>query len=326
MIFARRQFLQLAGCVGAASAISRRALAFDYPTKPVRLIAPFAPGGGTDLAGRLVGQRLSERLGQQFVIENRPGAGGNIGTEVVVRAPADGHTLLVDGLNDATNATLYENLNFIFLRDIAPVASIVRFPLVVVVYPSFPSKTIPEFITYAKANPRKINMASGGSGTPNHMAGELFKMMTGVDMLHVPYRGAAPALTDMLGGQQVMFATTAAAIEYVKAGKLRALAVTTVTRSAALPDLPTVGEFVPGYEASFWAGIGAPKNTPVEIIDKLNQEINLALADQKVRARLADVGGIVFAGSPVEFGRLIAEETEKWAKVIRAAHIKAWLS
>ena len=320
----RRQFLHLAAGAAALPAASRVALALDYPTKPVRLIAPFAPGGGTDLAARLMGQWLSERLGQQFVVENRPGAGGNIGTEVVVHAPADGYTLLVAGLNDAVNATLYEKLNFIFVRDIAPVGSIVRFPLVVVVYPSFPSRTIPELIDFAKANPGKVNMASAGSGSPNHMAGELFQMMTGVSLVHVPYRGAGPALTDMLGGQvQVMFATTAAAIEYIKAGKLRALAVTTEMRSAVLPELPTVGEFVPGYEASFWAGIGAPRNTPSEIIDKLNREINAGLADSTITTKFADVGGLVFAGSPAAFGKLIADESVKWAKVIRTAHIKA---
>jgi tripartite-type tricarboxylate transporter receptor subunit TctC len=320
----RRRFLSLAARAAAVPVVSRFAKAEAYPTRPVRMIVPFAPGGGTDLAARLMGQWLSERLGQQFVIENRPGAGGNIGTEAVVHAPADGYTLLVAGLNDAVNATLYPKLNFVFLRDIVPVASIVRFPLVVVVPPSFPSQTIPEFILYAKANPGKVNMASAGSGTPNHMAGELFKMMTGADMVHVPYRGAGPALTDMLGGQvQVMFATTAAAIEYVKAGRLRALAVTTEARSAALPDTPTLAEFVRGYEASFWAGIGAPKGTPVEIIDKLNREINAALADEKMRARFADFGGVVFVGSPAEFARLISRETEKWAKVVRAGNISA---
>ncbi len=320
----RRQFLHLAAGAATLPTASRVALALDYPTKPVRLIAPFAPGGGTDLAARLMGQWLSDRLGQQFVVENRPGAGGNIGTEVVVHAPADGYTLLVAGLNDAVNATLYDKLNFIFVRDIAPVGSIVRFPLVVVVYPSFPSRTIPELIDFAKANPGKVNMASAGSGSPNHMAGELFQMMTGISMVHVPYRGAGPALTDMLGGQvQVMFATTAAAIEYIKAGKLRALAVTTEMRSAALAELPTVGEFVPGYEASFWAGIGAPRNTPSEIIDKLNREINAGLADPTITTKFADVGGLVFAGSPAAFGKLIADESAKWAKVIRTAHIKA---
>jgi tripartite-type tricarboxylate transporter receptor subunit TctC len=320
----RRQFLHLAAGAAALPVVSRVALALDYPTKPVRLIAPFAPGGGTDLAARLMGQWLSERLGQQFVVENRPGAGGNIGTEMVVHAPADGYTLLVAGLNDAVNATLYDKLNFIFVRDISPVGSVVRFPLVVVVYPSFPSRTFPEFIDFAKANPGKVNMASAGSGSPNHMAGELFQMMTGTSLVHVPYRGAGPALSDMLGGQvQVMFATTAAAIEYIKAGKLRALAVTTEMRSAALPEVPTVAEFVPGYEASFWAGIGAPRNTAFEIINKLNREINAGLADPTITTKFADVGGLVFAGSPAAFGRLIADESAKWAKVIRTAHIKA---
>ncbi len=320
----RRQFLHLAAGAAALPAVSRVALALDYPTKPVRLIAPFAPGGGTDLAARLMGQWLSERLGQQLVVENRPGAGGNIGTEMVVHAPADGYTLLVAGLNDAVNATLYDKLNFIFVRDIAPVGSVVRFPLVVVVYPSFPSRTVPEFIDFAKANPGKVNMASAGSGSPNHMAGELFQMMTGTSLVHVPYRGAGPALSDMLGGQvQVMFATTAAAIEYIKAGKLRALAVTTEMRSAALPEVPTVAEFVPGYEASFWAGIGAPRNTASEIIDKLNREINAGLADPTITTKFADVGGLVFAGSPAAFGRLIADDSAKWAKVIRTAHLKA---
>jgi tripartite-type tricarboxylate transporter receptor subunit TctC len=320
----RRQFLHLAAGAAALPALPRIARAQSYPTKPVRLIAPFAPGGGTDLAARLMGQWLSERLGQQFVVENRPGAGGNIGTEMVVHAPADGYTLLVAGLNDAVNATLYDKLNFIFVRDISPVGSVVRFPLVVVVYPSFPSRTVPEFIDFAKANPGKVNMASAGSGSPNHMAGELFQMMTGTSLVHVPYRGAGPALSDMLGGQvQVMFATTAAAIEYIRAGKLRALAVTTEMRSAALPEVPTVAEFVPGYEASFWAGIGAPKNTASEIIDKLNREINAGLADPTITTKFADVGGLVFAGSPAAFGKLIADESAKWAKVIRTAHIKA---
>jgi tripartite-type tricarboxylate transporter receptor subunit TctC len=319
----RRVFLRRTAGAAIFSTIPRIVLAEAYPSRPVRLIAPFAPGGGTDLAGRVVGQFLSERLGQQFIIENRPGAGGNIGTETVVRASPDGYTLLVAGLNDAVNATLYPKLNFVFVRDIAPVASVVRFPLVVVVPPSFPARTLPEFISVAKARPGQINMASAGSGTPNHMAGELFKMMTGTDLVHVPYRGAGPALTDMLGGQiQVMFATTAAAIEYVRAGKLRGLAVTTEARSPSLPEIPTVAEFVHGYEASFWAGIGAPKDTPVEIIGRLNREINIALADEKIRGRLADFGGMVLSGSPAEFGRLISGETEKWAKVVSVAHIK----
>ena len=296
--------------------------------KPIRRgrcasIVGFAAGGAPDILARLMGQWLSERLGQPFVIENRPGAGSNIATEAVVRAPPDGYTLLLVSPANAINATLYDKLNFNFIRDIAPVAGIIREPHVMVVNPSVPAKTVPEFIAYAKANPGKLNMASAGNGTAAHVAGELFKMMTGVDMVHVPYRGAAPALTDLLGGQvQVMFAAMPASIEYIRAGKLRALAVTTATRSEALPDIPTVGEFVPGYEASAWFGVGAPKNTPAEIIDKLNKEINAALADPKIKARLADLGGTVLPGSPADFGKLIADETEKWGKVIRAANIK----
>ena len=319
----RRTFLHLAAGAAALPAVSPIARAQAYPTRPVRLIAPFAPGGATDLVARLMGQWLSERLGQQFIVENRPGAGGNIGTETVVRAPADGYTLLVAGLNDAINATLYDKLNFIFLRDIAPVASIVTFPLVMVVPPPFPPKTVPEFIAYAKSNTVKINMASAGSGTPNHMAGELFKMMTGVNMVHVPYRGAGPALIGMLGGQvDVMFATTAATVEYIKAGKLRALAVTTATRSAALPEVVPVADFVPGYEASFWAGIGAPRGTPAAIIDTLNREINAALVDVKVTSRFDEFGGLVLPGSPAEFGTFIAKDTDKWGKVVKFAGLK----
>jgi tripartite-type tricarboxylate transporter receptor subunit TctC len=271
-----------------------------------------------------LGQWLSERLGQPFVIENRPGGGGNIGTEAVVRSPADGYTLLLVGPPHAINATLYDKLNFNFIRDIAPVAGIMSVSNVMVVNPSVPAKTVPEFITYAKANPGKINMASSGNGSSTHVAGELFKMMTGVDMVHVPYRGNTPALTDLLGGQvQVYFVTTPASIEYIRTGKLRPLAVTTATRSDALPDIPTVSEFVPGYEASAWYGVGVPMRTPVEIIDRLNTEINAGLADPKIKARFADLGGTVLPGSPADFGKLIAEETEKWAKVIRAANIKA---
>jgi tripartite-type tricarboxylate transporter receptor subunit TctC len=319
----RRKFLHLAAGAAALPVASHFAWAQAYPARPVRVIAPFAPGGGTDLVARLMAQWLSDRLGQQFIVENRPGAGGNIGTEVVVRAPPDGHTLLVAGLNDAINATLYDKLSFVFLRDIMPVASVVGFPLVMVVPPPFPIKTVPEFITYAKSNSAKINMASAGSGSPNHMAGELFKMMTGVNMVHVPYRGAGPALIDMLGGQvQVMFATTAAAVEYIKAGKLRGLAMTTATRSDVLPDLPTVAEFVPGYEAIFWAGIGAPRDTPVEIIDRLNKEINAGLVDPKVTTRLAEFGGVVLGGPPDAFGKFIAKDTEKWGKVVKFAGLK----
>ena len=280
----------------------------------------FAPGGGADIIARLIGQWLSERLGQPFIIENRPGAGSNIATEAVVHAPADGYTLLLVSPANAINATLYDKLNFNFIRDIAPVAGIIRVPNVMVVNPSVPAKTVPEFIAYAKANPGKLNMASAGIGTAPHVAGELFKMMAGVDMVHVPYRGDGPALTDLIGGQvQVMFAAMPSSIEYIRAGKLRALAVTTATRSEALPDIPTVGDFVPGYEASGWYGIGAPKNTPAEIIDKLNKEINAGLADPKIKARLADLGGTVLPGSPADFGKLIADETEKWAKVIKFA-------
>jgi tripartite-type tricarboxylate transporter receptor subunit TctC len=321
----RRQFLHLAAGAAALPAVSRIAWAQAYPSRPVRIIAPFAPGGPTDIIARLMGQWLSERLGQPFVIENRTGAGGNIGTEAVVRAPPDGYTLLMVGSDTgATNATLYDKLNFNFIRDIAPVAGIIVVPLIIVVNPAVPAKTIPEFIAYAKANPGKINMASGGVGSTPHVAGELFKMMAGVNLVHVPYRGGGPARTDLLGGQvQVMFPAPIETISYIKAGKLRALAVTTSTRWEGLPDIPTVSEFVPGYQASAWWGIGAPRNTPVEIIEKLNKEINAALADPKIKAQLADLGGTTLGGSPGDFGKLIADETEKWAKVIREANIKA---
>ena len=290
----------------------------------MRLIVPFAAGGGTDITARVMGQWLSERLGQQFVIDNRPGGGTNIGTEAVVRAPADGYTLLLAGSPAAINATLYDKLNYNFLRDIAPVAGIIRQPFVMAVHPSVPAKTVPEFIAYAKANPGRINMASAGTGAGSHVTGELFKMMAGVDMVHVPYRGAGPALTDLIAGQmQVHFATTVASIEYIRAGRLRALAVTTATRSDALPGIPTVDEFVPGYEASSWYGVGAPKATPAEIIEKLNKEINAGLADPMIKARLADLGGDVLALSPADFGKLIATETEKWGKVIQALNVKA---
>ncbi len=319
----RRQFLHLAAGAAALPAVSRFAWAQTYPTKPVRILVGFAPGGGVDIMARLIGQWLSERLGQPFVIENRPVAGTNITTQVVVSAPPDGYTLLLVNAANAINATFYGNLNFNFLRDIAPVAGIMRVPSVMVVNPSVPAKTIPEFIAYAKANPGKINMASGGIGGPSHVSGELFNMMAGVSMVHVPYRGAGPALVDLLGGQvQVLFNSPPAPIEYIKAGALRALAVTTATRSETLPDLPTMDSLLPGYEASVWYGIGAPKNTPAEIIDTLNKEINAALADPKLKARLADVGGTVLAGSPADFGKLIADETEKWAKVIKFAGIK----
>jgi tripartite-type tricarboxylate transporter receptor subunit TctC len=319
----RRRFLHLAAGAAALPAVSRIAWAQTYPSRPVRIVVGFPPGGPTDFAARLIGQSLSERVGQQFVIENRPGAGSNIGTEAVVRAPPDGHTLLLAASANAINATLYDKLNFNFIRDIAPVAAINREPLVMLVNLSFPAKTVLEFIAYAKANPGKINMASAGNGTPSHVSGELFKMMTGVDMSHVPYRGTGPALADLLGGQvQAMFPGMSSSIEYVRAGKLRALAVTTASRSDALPDIPTVGDFIPGYEASTWAGIGTPKGTPAEIIDKLNKEINAGLVDPKVKARLANMGSTALPGSPADFGKLIAEETEKWAKVVKLSGAK----
>jgi tripartite-type tricarboxylate transporter receptor subunit TctC len=320
----RRNFLHLAAGGAALPAVSRVARAQTYPSRPVRLIAPFAPGGSSDILARLMGQWLSERLGQPFVVENRPGAASNIGTEAVVRASPDGYTLLMVGGWNAINATLYDKLNFNFSRDIAPVAGIVRALNVMVINPSFPAKSVPEFIAYAKANPGKISMASVGIGSGPHLYGELFKMMAGVDMVHVPYRSGGPALTDLLGGQvQVYFASTVASIEYIRAGRLRALAVTTATRSDALPGIPTVGEFVPDYEASTWYGVGAPKATPAEIIDKLNKEINAGLADPKMQARLADFGGTPLVVSPADFGKLIADETEKWAKVIKSTGIKA---
>jgi tripartite-type tricarboxylate transporter receptor subunit TctC len=303
--------------------MSRIACAQAYPARPIRWVVGFVPGGATDIIARLMGQWLSERLGQSVIIENRPGAGSNVATEVVVNAPADGYTLLLVGPANTVNATLYERLNYNFIRDIAPIASICREPLVMVVNPSVPAKTIPEFIAYAKAYPGKLNMASSGIGTSVHVGGELFKMMTGIDMLHVPYRGAAPAITDLIGGRvQVMFATLPSSIEYIKAGKLRALAVTTAKRTPVLPEVPTVSDVLPGYEASAVYGVGAPRNTSAEIIDKLNKEINAGLADQGMKARLADLGGTPLAGSPGEFAAVISAETEKWAKVIRFANIK----
>jgi tripartite-type tricarboxylate transporter receptor subunit TctC len=320
----RRKFLHLAAAAAAIPAISRIATAQNYPTRPVRIIVGFTPGGPPDVLSRLIGQWLSERLGQQFIVESRPGAGSNIGTEAVVNAPADGHTLLLVSAGNAVNATLYDKLNFHFIRDIAPVAGLIRSPNLMVVNPSVPAHTVPEFIAYAKANPGKINMASSGNGTSPHVAGELFKLMSGVNMVHVPYRGGAPALTDLIAGQvQVYFTTVTNAIEYIRAGRLRALAVSTPTRLEVLPDIPTLNEFVPGYEASGWFGIGAPKNTPAEIVHRLNEEINVALADSKLKARLLDLGGTLLTGSPADFGKLIADETEKWGRVIRAAHIKA---
>jgi tripartite-type tricarboxylate transporter receptor subunit TctC len=320
----RRTFLQLAASAIALPAVSRFACAQSYPTRPVRIVVGFAAGGPTDIIARLIGQWLSERLGQQFVIENRPGAASNIATEAVVRASADGYTLLLATTANAISATLYQRLNFNFIRDIAPVAGIIRVPEVMQVTPAFPAKTVPEFIAYAKANPNKIIMASAGPGTSPHMLGELFKMMAGVKMVQAPYRGGAPALTDLLGGQaQVMFNLLPNSLEYIRAGKLHALAVTTATRSEALPDVPTIGEFLPGYEGSSWMGIGAPKNTPAEVVEKLNMEINAALVDPQMKVRLADLGGSALAGPPGDFGKLIAEETEKWAKVVKFAGLKA---
>jgi tripartite-type tricarboxylate transporter receptor subunit TctC len=319
----RRKFLHLAAGAAALPAASRMASAQAYPTRPVRIIVGFSPGGSTDIAARVVGQWLSERLGQSFVIENRPGAGANLAAEMVVRAPPDGYTLLLVSSSDTINATLYPKLNFVFLRDIAPVASMTRQPQVLLANPSLPAKTFRELIAYAKANPGKVNIASAGNGSISHLSGELLKMMTGVDFIHVPYRGAGPALTDLLAAHvQVSFAGMAGSIEYLRTGKLRGLAVTTTMRSQALPDIPTASEFVPGYEAISLFGIGAPKNTPAEIVDKLNREINAALADPKIKARFVDLGGTVLAGSPAEFERLLAAETEKWGKVIRAANIK----
>ena len=318
----RRNFLHLAAGVAALPAVSRVTWAQAYPSRPVRVVVGFPAGGPIDIVARLIGPWLSERLGQQFVIDNRPGGGGNIGTEAVVRAPPDGHTLLLVVPANAISATLYDNLNFNFIRDIAPVASLLRVPFVMVVNPSFPAKTVPEFITYAKANPGKVKWASTGNATVTHVAGELFKMMAGVNMVNVPYRGDPHA--DLLGRQvDVYFSPMPASIEYIKAGKLHGLAVTTATRSEALPDMPTVDEFVPGYESSGWYGVGGPTGTPAEIVNKLNKEINAGLADPKLKAQLADLGGIILGGSPGDFRTLIAEETEKWAKVIQAANIKA---
>ena len=319
----RRQFLHLAAGAAGLPAVSRIAWAQAYPSRPVRIVVGFAAGGPTDILARVIGQWLSERLGQQFVVDNRPGAGSNIATEAVVRAPPDGHTLLLTAPPNTINATLYDKLNFNFIRDIVPVASILRTFYIMVVHPSFPAKTVPEFIAYAKANPGKISYASAGIGTPQHVSAELFKMMTGVQMQHVPYRGNAPAMTDLMGGQvHVMFDNMATALEPARSGKLRALAVTPATRVPAAPDLPTIGEFVPGFEASAQFGAGAPRETPPEIIATLNREINAGLADPKIRSRLDQLNGVVIAGSPADFGKLIADETDKWGKVIRAANIK----
>jgi len=327
MTLRRRRFLKLAGAAAAACAVAAAtcdiARAQAYPTRPVHLIVATTAGATTDIVARLTAQWLTDRLGQQFIVENRPGGGNNIGTEAVVRAPADGYTLLFVNAVNAINATLFEKLSYNFIADIVPVAGIIRVPLVMQVNPSVPAKTVPEFIAYARSNPGKVNMASAGIGSTPHVAGELFKMMTGLDMLHVPYRGGAQAITDLLGGQvQVMFEPVAGPLEHLRSGRLRALAVTTTTRSAALPDVPTVGEFVPGYEASSWYGIGVPKGTPADIVDKLNREVNAALDDPRMKARFADLGADVLAGSPADFARLIADETAKWGKVVKFSGAK----
>src|SRR5215471_14884866 len=320
----RRRFLHLAACAAALPAVSRVARAQAYPSRPVHIVVGFAAGGGADITARLIGQWLSERLGQPFIVENRPGTASNIAAEVVVRSPADGYTLLLVSSPHAFNATLYDKLNYNFIRDIAPVASATLVPGVMEVNPLVSAKTVPEFIAYAKVNPGKINMAANGAGSATHIFGELFKMMAGVDLATVQYRGSGPALTDLIGGQvEVMFDALASSIEHIRAGRLRPLAVTTATRLEVLPNVPTVGEFVPGYEAVVWQGIGAPRNTPPEIVDKLNKEINTALADPKMKARFADLGSKALPGSPADFGKLIADDTEKWGKVIRAANIKA---
>jgi tripartite-type tricarboxylate transporter receptor subunit TctC len=324
MKFPRRRFLHLAAGAATLPAVSRIARAQAYPTRPVRLIVPFAPGGSGDIVTRLAGQWLSERLGQPFIIENRPGASGLVGTEAVMNAPPDGYTLLMLAASNTMAATLYGKRNFDITRDIAPIGGIVRVPNVMEVNLLVPAGTVPEFIAYAKRNPGRVNMASGGLGSTGHMNGELFKMMTGVDMLHVPYRGGGPAIADLIGGQvQLLFDPLPSSIEYIKSGKVRGLAVTSIMRSEALPDIPTVNEFVPGYEASFWVGVGGPKGLPAEIIGTLNKQINAVLSDPKFKARLADLGGSVLPGSPTGFGNLIASETEKWAKVVKFAGIKA---
>jgi tripartite-type tricarboxylate transporter receptor subunit TctC len=320
----RREFLHLAAGAAALPAVSRVAWAQAYPARPVRIIVGFAAGGPADIVARLIAQWLSERLGQQFVVENRTGAASNIAAEAVVRSPPDGYTLLFVTAANAINTTLYEKLSFNLSRDIVPVASLIRAPTVLEVNPSVPAKTLPEFIAYAKANPGMLTMASSGAGTPSHVFGELFKFMTGVNLVHVPYRGAALAVTDLLAGQvQVFFDPVPNSFGYIRAGKLRPLAITSATRSEALPDVPTVSEFVPGYEASFWFGVGAPKSTPAEIVDKLNEEINAGITDPKIKARLADLGSTPVVGSPAEFGKFIVEETEKWGKVVKFAGIKA---
>ncbi len=323
MKLARRTFVYLALGAAVLPLVPRNASGQIYPTRPVRLICAFPAGGPNDTLARLIGQWLSERLGRPFVVENRPGAATNIATEAVVRAPPDGYTLLLVAQVNAINVTLYERLNFNFIRDIAAVAGIMRVPSILEVNPSVPVHTVPEFIAYAKANPGRLNMASAGNGTSSHLSGELFKIMTGVDILHVPYRGAAAALTDLIAARvQVYFDLMPNSIAHVRSGKVRPLAITTAARSGALPDLPSVGDFVPGYEVNTWFGIGAPRGTPADIVDKLNEEINAALADPQMKARLAELGGTVLAGTPADFGKLIADETEKWARVIRAANIK----
>ncbi len=319
----RRQFLRLAAAAAALPAASRIAWSQAYPSRPLRLIVGFAAGGNFDIIARLIGQWLAEQFNQPVIVENRPGASSNLATEAVIRAPADGYTLLLSGAVNAINATLYENLGFNFVGDVAPVAGVVRFPNVMTVGASCSAKTVPEFIAYAKANPGKINQGSSGNGTTQHLAGELFRMMTGVEFVHVPYKGASQAITALLSGQvQILFEPVPASIPYIKSGQLRGLAVTAATRSEALPDMPTVGEFVPGYEASGWAGIVAPRNTPSDIVEKLNRTINAGLADPKMKARFADLGATTLIGSSVDFGKLIAEETGKWGKVIRAGSIK----
>jgi tripartite-type tricarboxylate transporter receptor subunit TctC len=323
MKLSRRHFLQLASGAIALPASSRLARAQTYPNRPVRLIIGYTPGGSADLTARLMGQWLSEKLGQPFVVENRPGASTNIATEAVLRAPPDGYTLLLVAPANAINATLYDKLNFNFIREVEPVVGLIRFPNVVVVNPSLPVKSIPELIAYAKANPGKLNMASSGNGSTIHMSGELFKMLTDINMVHVPYRGGAPALTDLIAGQvQVMFDNIPTCAEHVKSGKLRGLAVTSTTRSEVLPDLPTVADFLPGYEASAWYGLGAPKGTPAEVIDRLNKAVNEILADPKVKAKFSEYGAILLPGSAADFGKLLADETEKWAKVVKFSGAK----
>jgi tripartite-type tricarboxylate transporter receptor subunit TctC len=318
MEVARRQFLRLITCAAASPAATRIAAAQTYPARPVRLIEGFGPGGTPDIVARLIGQWLSEHLGQSFVVENRTGAGGTIATDAVVRAPADGYTVLAVTTANAVDASFYDKLNYNFIRDTAPVASVMRTPFVMEVHPSFPAKTVAEFIAYAKANPRRLNMASAGNGTSTHLTGELFKMMSGIDMVHVAYRSGPQAITDLIGGQvQVYFGPMPASIEFIRSGRLRALAVTTATRSEPLPDVPSLAEFVPGFETSYWVGLAAPKNTPAAIIERLNDAINAGLADAGMQSRLAQLGASAFAGSPAEFGKFIADETEKWAKVVK---------